>query len=164
VEDAVEKYEGRRTKEEKRNQNPFCTLYLLLCTYLEDAVKYDYARTDVDASKLQTEIAAAGLPVDHVLGGESGTTVVTTRDLDATEKTTLDGVVAAHVPPTPDESRRDQALRYYDDPDSPASLVELSGEYGLLALVNELQRKAGIAETGKAQLRNQVRAIIKPGG
>ena len=120
-----------------------------------------------EVGQLYQECLAAGLPVTAVNGGAMGSSIATeetSRELDAAEKTTLDGVVAAHAPPTKDARRRDQALAMYDDPDSPASLVELSGEYGLLDLINVLQAHAGINQTGKAQLRNAVRAIIKPGG
>ena len=127
-------------------------------------VTYQYVKDPCDPGTLHQQIAAAGLPISHVNTSPPDVYVIMTRDLDATEKTTLDGVVAGHVPPTPDARRRDLALAAYDDPDSPASLVELSGEYGLLDLINALQAKVGLNQTGRAQLRNSVRAIIKPGG
>ena len=126
--------------------------------------EYVYQKAPADGAALQAEAVAAGVPVDYVNTDPTSAHVFTPRDLDSTEKTTLDGAGAAHVPPTKDASRRNQALVAYDDPDSPASLVELSGEYGLLDLINVLQAHAGINQTGRAQLRNAVRAIIKPGG
>jgi hypothetical protein len=124
---------------------------------------YHYVKEPVDGGRLQAEAIAAGLPVSHVNTSGADVYVIMTRELTPAEVTTLDGVVAAHVPPTADARRRDQALATYDDDTSPGALIEKSGEYALLDLINALQRAAGISETGKAQIRNAVRAYIKPG-
>jgi hypothetical protein len=60
---------------------------------------YPYVKAGADLSRLQGECISAGLPVTHINGGAIGSPdiyVVTSRDLTASEITTLDGVVAAH--------------------------------------------------------------------
>jgi hypothetical protein len=60
---------------------------------------YQYQVPGVDLARLQAECLSAGLPVDAVNGGAIGSAdvdIITSRDLTAQEKLTLDGVVAAH--------------------------------------------------------------------
>jgi hypothetical protein len=59
--------------------------------------EYSYTKAGVDESKLQAEIVAVGLPVDHIAGGAANLIVIyMTRDLLPGEKTILDNTVASH--------------------------------------------------------------------
>jgi hypothetical protein len=59
---------------------------------------YSYQSANANAGQLHQEIADAGLPVEVVLTTATQADVHTTRALTAPEVTTLNGVVAAHVP------------------------------------------------------------------
>jgi Repeat of unknown function (DUF5907) len=59
---------------------------------------YSYSTPNANAGQLHQEVADAGLPVEVVLTTATVADVYTTRALTAPEVTTLNGVVAAHVP------------------------------------------------------------------
>jgi hypothetical protein len=61
-------------------------------------VLYTYSTPNANAGQLHQEVADAGLPVEVVLTTATVADVYTTRDLTGPEVTTLNGVVAAHVP------------------------------------------------------------------
>jgi hypothetical protein len=72
---------------------------------------YAYSVPNVDLGLLQTQCLAAGLPVAGVNGGAIGSGdvyVITSVDLTAQQKTTLDAVVSAH------DGRPRRKRRLYD--------------------------------------------------
>jgi hypothetical protein len=64
---------------------------------------YLYPLKPINSFTLEAEIAAVPLPVkgNGVGADQTNVRVSMKRELDAPEKTTLDGVVEAHVPPAP---------------------------------------------------------------
>jgi hypothetical protein len=100
---------------------------------------YLYALKTVNGFVLEDEIRAAGLPIlpSGVSEDASNLRVAMERELDAPEKTTLDGVVEAHVPPPPPVGAG--IYRIAEAPPGPlGQRVNIAGpgtvKYGLVAL------------------------------